>query len=294
MDYDKYVTVRGKQVDVHVNRAMEILDIPPADINRKLYDGYLRRSDKSWLGPSVSATQVIEDSIVGNAELDAILKDKIAALDAALGTNTVNGKVSTVSKSKRKRRKGRQGDELDIHQVYNGNLDKAWSESYRVTQDKKHSLVTLILDIGGNAFENVTDSLWQAAVAYKLVEDFTKAGKSTKIVIAMAGHDPFVGAREKVLTCSINAKNYNERITSSRLASMTHLGYFRTVMFSQMCLQNNRLCSSLGQSMDVASNLPLGISDEIDAGHTVPVIIQKSRSLNSAIDAIKSAYNSFN
>lgn len=294
MDYDKYVDENDEMVSVHLERASQVLELQPAEVNSGLYHGYIKSKtpNKRWLGPAETPAQVIEDSILGNERMDQMLKSRVDQLNKALGSDTVSGKSDLVQKSKRKKRKGRLGDELDIHAVYSGNLDKAWTQTYRVTLDKKHTLVTILLDIGGNSMEDIFASLWQAAVAYKLVEDFTAAGKSTKIIVGNAGTNPFLDRTNKKLTNTIVAKNYNERLTSSRLAAMCHLGYFRTMVFGAMCLQKHKLCSSLGSYIPLEHNLPINVLEDVKAGHTLPIVIGKSRDLGSAKTSLEVIYKS--
>lgn len=282
------------KVSIHFSSPLDFMEVEPTNRrNKSRYEGYMdkERYDSRALGPAKYAGKVMEEAILGSETLDKMLEEKISWLNEELRELNPHADKQLVQKSKRRKKRDSHGDELDIHAVNSGNLDRAWTRSYREVFDKQHSLVTLVIDVGANWGEDAVSSLWQSAIASKLLDDMTKARKSVQIVLANSGEMPFTDSRKK-LTCSIVAKKYNERLTSSRLASMSHLGYFRVAFFAQMCLAEYTLSGGLGHHIPLESNLPIQLEDEIAAGHTHPIFIGQVRSGRQALQYLNEIYNS--
>lgn len=282
------------KVSIHFDSPLDFMEVKPANkSNASRYKGYMdkNRSDPRALGPAKNAGKVMEEAILGSEVLDKLLEEKISWLNEELRELNPHTDKQLVQKSKRRKVKSNHGDELDIHAVYAGQLDKAWTRSYREVFDKQHSLITLVIDVGANWGEDALSSLWQSAIASKLLDDMTKARKSVQIVLANAGGSAFIENR-KQLTCSVVVKKYNQKLTSSRLASMSHLGYFRVAFFAQMCLSEYTLEYGLGHHIPLESNLPIQLEDEIRAGHTKPIFIGKVRSAQQALDYLNEIYKS--
>ena len=204
----------------------------------------------------------------------------------------VSGDYYQVIKSTKKVRVRRDfGDELDIHAIYTGQLDKAWSSMVRCPSEIEAPLVTLLINIGGLWSASVTDSLWRAAATLKIVDDLTKSGKSVKVIAGGISSNAIIGD-SRPQTTSIVVKNYNEQISVERLAAMTHLGFYRTFCFGAKCAGKGRLSGGLGQTMDYSEEsgmIPANIKQEIDEGKTKIVIVGKIMSGSGAVREIEKA-----
>lgn len=91
---------------------------------------------------------------------------------------------------RRKVARGDQGDELDIHQVYCGDLDRAWTRRRRQSSRSRMS-VRLVALIGGSQHMEHERMFWRGAAVAKLAEVLEEAGYRVEIV----------GAQQSRLDC---------------------------------------------------------------------------------------------
>lgn len=185
------------------------------------------------------------------------------------------------------------GDELDIHKVYKGDLEKAWRTTERIEVDRVHRLVTIIMDVGENWNVDADDTLWNAVVCTKLVDDLQKAGKSVKLIVGGAVRDLFEGSKSKLITTNtITVKEYNQPLAIERVAGMSHLGFYRLFGFASMCAAEYKATDWLGSKyhMNYTNAMPIQIQEEIDAGHTRAIVVKTSKSKAEAERNIAEAY----
>lgn len=290
-----------KMVSVCFNSISELMDYeqePDVDsYNRKRFEKYIGRTSTNEtfrpreLGPYNSTRkEVIEHALLGHPEMFKKLKVMMKQLDQATGKNTMDYEQN-ISVVKRMRKRDYFGDELDIHKVYQGQLDKAWERRQRIEVDSKMHLVTILIDYVGNWDENATNSLWRSAVACRIAEELESAGKTVKIMVGSMTNSPMQYDRRKSAT-SIVIKDYNQPLNLERLAAMTHLGFFRTFGFAALCAHKYKVNSGLGYSDNIrADNLPIQLAKEVDAGHTRFVHIGRASTLDQAIRYLEGCYN---
>lgn len=303
---DAHVKVRGDMIGVHFDSVTELLayELPGDNPNRRGFKEYLSSTltksgnrDGSWIGTTNKCNKdVIDHALLGDPQLYENLQGKIKQFRKAIGIETVNY-TQTIKRPKRKRIQSDQGDEVDIHAVYQGRADKAWRSHVREIVEMKYPLVTIMVDIHDVAAYDCTDSFWRAAVAVHLADELQAAGKSVKIVVggisqnALSSRVSIDGRTINYLCDSIVIKNYNERLVPERLAAMTHLGFFRTFGFGAKSVQPYQLSYGLGVSVDTTQKrFPVHLQEEVDAGHTKIVLIPRVRSLSGAIAAMGNAY----
>lgn len=160
---------------------------------------------------------------------------------------------------RRRRTRADQGDELDIHAVNRGALDKAWS----VTKRKAHQgsgLVRIAVDICGNADVTAEQLRWRGIAALALSRAMTKAGYSVEIVAGQAGARAFQGRPDVgVITVTVKPR-YAILDTATLAASLCMPGFFRYLGFMSIVRQADDLGadvnSGLGSAVKLESVLP--------------------------------------
>jgi len=285
------VQENDKMVSVHFDSILDVLDYTPPQKHKKLFEQCVKTEKKSprWFGlGNYVAHQVIDKALLGDKDLYNILERYISRLDDITGYRTKEYK-HTIDQVKRVKLKSSFGDELDIHKVYQGQCDTAWSRTKRIEVASKLHLVTLLIDLGGNSNQNAEDSIWRAAVAVRLMEELESAGKSVRIVSGVLAHRAFSNIG-KSLTASITIKEYNQALSLERLAAMTHLGFMRTFCFGCFYSQKHNLRASLGTAGILNSEKPIQLQEEIDKGHTKYVYLSRAMDVNTAKDSLKNAY----
>ena len=150
-----------KMVSVHFDGVTDLLEFtPPKKHKRDFYKSIRDRTGKpAWFGSSnKKASEVIEKALLGDSKLYETLQRNVAELDKLTGYHTKSYQ-QVIQHVRRKKIKGSYGDELDIHAVYQGRLDTAWTRTHRVEVDSVHHLVTLLIDLGGASREDAADSI---------------------------------------------------------------------------------------------------------------------------------------
>ena len=132
---------------------------------------------------------------------------------------------------KRRRTRRDLGNEIDIHRVYQGQLEQAWDATVRQEDDAYGSkIVNLVVNIDANGWVTFEDSLWRGAVVMRLYEALSNMGKSVAVTV----YDFAVGGfRERGAYSNINSmsscrvKAHGEQLLSDKLASMVNVGFMR-------------------------------------------------------------------
>lgn len=287
------IDYKNKITSVHFNSMFELLDFVPESKNRGQFEEPQQsRAGSHWFGRgNATGRDVIQHALGGWRVGYKKLQDMLRELD--LKGNAVE-ELAMVQKRRRKRFKSDQGFELDIHAVNQGNLGRAWTNIKSEVVDKQHKLITLMVDVGGTSSEDVASSLWRAAVAVKLADVLIKSGKSVRIVVGSLAEGVYIrDAYDFKTTTSIVVKQYNEPLTLERLAGMSHLGFHRVFNFMARAAHSKFVCSSgYGGSRnglgDVA-NMPLHLKEEVTAGHTRYVYLDRARDMRSAQRSIQQA-----
>lgn len=297
--------VRNNLISMHFENASEIYDyandimlIKNVD-NRKYlnrifnetYDGDIARE---WFGlGSYRVKDALRNAVEGNKILYDHLQNMMSQINHRVD---LYDNTNTVSVIKRKKVHREFGNELDIHKVYQGKLDTAWTTTQRIEVDQEHHLTTILIDVGGNADINAMRALWTAAACLKFVEVLEAAGKQVQIIIGGAASD---SARPRMdMTFSVVIKQYNQHLNVERLAAMCHIGYYRAAGFTGKLASSYTLEYGLGYSQNFSLGLqnfklPIPLHDEYKSGKTKIVLFRKALDLNSALVSIQEAQKNF-
>lgn len=286
-------------VSVHFNSITDLMSFDENQLEKeehqKKFRELLKDKGKSyrssdWYGfTNESCADVVNHALLGDEVLLKSLDEKIKLLDKATGKNTTAYKQN-ISVVKRKSFWDKEGDELCLDKLYAGELDTAWRTTKRIVIGQEQKLVTLFINIGGMARVNVEDSFWRSAVAVKICNELESTGKQVKIVVGSGTDDLFFGYKK--FTGSIVVKQYNERLTMSRLCAMSHVGFHRTFGFAVKCCTNYKSnLDSMGRTVEVNANrIPLHIQNEINSGKSRFVFVEPALNQSAALRSLESCY----
>lgn len=219
--------------------------------NAQRRDKSLTSEKTSFLG-GYTAAQALDMLTTGNPDGEAVVRsfhDRMAAsLPRAEGHT-------------RTKRRGAMGDELDIHTVYRGACDRAWTSSSR-TVKRGSGILRLVIDIAANACTDADSLRWRGIAGLALSEVMSKAGYSVEIIAAFAVQN-YTGRRaSRRMTCSTVVKPRTSQADLGLLAATVALpAFFRTLGFAAICVEADRNKSTvddgLGQYLDVSGVLPV-------------------------------------
>lgn len=200
-----------------------------------------------------------------------------------------------VESRKRKRHKGPIGDTLDIHAVYRGELDRAWTYTKRDMHDGGMKNITLLVNIGDNCGISSQALGWRGAVALKVCDIMTEAGYNVRIIAnemsrrltrSDSGHG----------YVSLTVKDFDEYLDVPKLAAIfCRAGFFRTVIFSTIVymaeMQGKEVGYGLGQSIESQSEDGKKLIAHVhpDEGHMVvfPSVNGKEDALQAMKEILK-------
>ena len=142
--------------------------------------GFIPRAIRSnlgtnWLGPdNPTIAQAVDRVLHGWKEGAEKVRHHLAAIE-------INAPVSV----KRKRKRSDQGDDLDIHAVYRGDLEHAWTKRQR-SHTRARRTVRIVAQCNLLANTNADELFWRGAAVCKLVDVLSDAGYSVEVIGAIA------------------------------------------------------------------------------------------------------------
>jgi len=217
--------------------------------NAKAATHYLTKTDGNY-SFNGGASEVIASFFSGNEEAEkkvrAFHDEFVKTLPRAVGI-------------RRAITRGSMGDELDIHAVNRGDLDRAWTKRERQLK-RGSSILRLCVDICGNAGQSGDSLSWRGIAALSLSEIMTKAGYSVEIIAAIAVSD--YSNNESIMTASTVIKPRSTTADIGLLAAtIATAGFFRTVGFCQIIREadkHGRVASGgLGSYREASGLLPV-------------------------------------
>jgi hypothetical protein len=254
-----------------VSAFLDAMRLPPRNpVNRELwqYWGFTeRRGD--WYGADCDTGNDVQKLVAagwpeGMKRLTQ-LRDKITTIEL------------TPTDRRRRLRRSDSGDDLDIHAVYGGRLDIAWTTAQRVNmQGPQHIDIAANMICSGGEHADVL--FWRGAAAVVLSDILETAGYVTRIVVLFGG-DNFAG--EKV-SCRITVKDY-DRLDVCTAASVIMPGFFRALGHGWIANHSKGAVSSSGICVQQGRIEPgeLALSHRVrDHGSAVAWINETLRKLN--------------
>ena len=232
--------------------------------------------DMRWYGIEGGAPAVLKALVsgypAGERKVEAFRNEIVASLPRALGHH-------------RAKQRGEFGDELDIHSVYRGALDKAWTSSVRRIR-KGTGVLRLVVDIGGNAHTSANELQWRGVAGMSLAEVMSKAGYSVEIVAAQAVADP-AKQINTIMSCVIKPRS--SQVDKGLLAATVCLpGFFRVLGFASIVrnCDNAGLIADggLGHYLAVSGLLP--VPDKVTQLCVPGEVMDKNSALNFVRESV--------
>ncbi len=283
-------------MSVHYDSLADLLSDSAKNHNNErkfnaIKNGKKTSCDGSWYGSGINNSgESLSAGINGDDILLKNLQEKIKILDEKTANQHYPETDQVLQRAKRVRINCDFGDEIDIHKIYSGQADVAWTKRIRSEIDSKHRLVNVFVNIGGASIEDCNDSLWRAAVAVKLQRDLEAAGKVMRLIVGTYSKTAVIGCR-KNLTCSVVVKNFNENLSLRRTAAMCNLGFNRSAGF--MMLLNTKYPSTdfLGYPLKIDEKvIPIQLREEVESGHTKFLVIDKAVCESDALKELAKCY----
>lgn len=223
------------------------------EVNSRYASKFLTQDRDKWLGIEGGAPAALAALVDGYPRGEQMVRefhDKIAAsIPRAVGVQ-------------RRRIRGAMGDELDIHAVNRGNVDRAWSTASRVLR-RSSSILRLVVDICANHDTSASSMQWRGVAGLALSEVMSKAGYSVEIVAAFAVNRYLAPSRQdNKMTCTVVVKPRGVQADLGLLAATVALpAFFRTLGFCAIvrCAddQGKIVSERLGHYLDVSGVLPV-------------------------------------
>ena len=161
----------------------------------------------------------LKDAATYNRTMREGWRDALPRIEALAAK--VSPKVAAPLDVRRKIRKGPDGDELDIHQVYGGNLGKAWTARKR-TVARAPAPIRLICNVVYNSGADSTAFFWRGACALAMVRALRKKGYRTAISGLGLLVSPYANSPRNGLdyVARFDALSYGQAIDTARLAAV--------------------------------------------------------------------------
>lgn len=129
---------------------------------------------------------------------------------------------------KRRMQKADQGDELDVHSVYRGDLNRAWTRRHRSPM-RSRLTVRLVARIDGSFVVNAETLFWRGAAVLKLSDMLEAAGYRVEIVGAQYTN---VGGGDHGIIDSFIVKGAGDPLDVELVAGVIcNAGFYRTYGF---------------------------------------------------------------
>lgn len=181
------------------------------------------------------------------------------------------------------------GNEVDIHRVYRGQLDKAWrSHKMEEMTAEGHKHVTMLVNFTVNMDTKSDEFLWRGALAAILCERLQALGKSVRIVAHFAAYRTWDSADTDTPYCSmgVTLKDYTAPIVMERLAGQFTVAFLRYHFFRAMDLHPTRVTSwGRGTAIEgagVEECLPHMVYDEQMRKAATLIFVRDTLSLHGA------------
>lgn len=172
-----------------------------------------------------------------------------AAMIAGLAASELPDPVSL----KRRREWADQGDELDIHRVYAGKLDTAWSRMGK-RNSRAPRRITIMCDLSCPWFQKADSLAWRGVAALKLSDALEAAGYQVQILAANCAvgvnDDRKKAVGHEAVAALVPIKHYDAPLDLCSLASvLVAPGFKRRYLHPwHFATEGQAQCPSLGGS----------------------------------------------
>jgi len=183
--------------------------------NQAAWSAYFEEDRASWYGANCRTGRDVQSLVhTGWPDGMAMVERLLAKTSASLATPVDR---------RRRNRRGPQGDSLDIHAVYRGQLDVAWTRPVR-TNARGPQRVDLVANMICSGAENAEVLAWRGAAAIAIADRLTAAGYQVRIIVGFGGR-----CSGAPLSCRITVKDHGGPLDVSTAAAVMVPGFFRAL-----------------------------------------------------------------
>jgi hypothetical protein len=197
----------------------------------------------------------------------------ISRIEKAAGSIKLPPQMDT----RRRRVRGDQGDSLDIHAVYRGQLDRAW-ERMGKRQVTAPPMVSIVINSIISADNDKTVISYRGAVGVVLCQLLERFGYRVRLVVARGGVT-FSDSKEK-FSCRTTIKDYGKPLDRETVACATHPAMQRVMgirwSWAQMEGKGSLVGNSVGEAVKEANEIFISgeVKNERDAIARIQAIIR--------------------
>ena len=173
------------------------------------------------------------------------------------------------------------GDELNIHAVNSGSLDRAWRTTKRVHKRSPRGRVRIVLNIGSMGSQKSTDLFWPPATGLALATWLLKNHFSVEIVGVSEAKS--VTENGSSVRTSVMLKKMNQPLNADALSAVALAGFKRHYVHRARCSVNQKVDTGLG-----CTNFKLTPEEFASPGITT-LVANKIYDRQKAIEWIKEA-----
>ena len=150
---------------------------------------------------------------------------------------------------KRKRKRGDQGDSLDITRVWSGELSTAWERCEKLPSNSR-KYVEIIVNLSIGSSTNAESIFWRGSACLILADIAQAAGYNVAITAAIVASNSSYSDEHRHSIDFIEVKHYQDPLDMDSLASIICLGgWFRYVGFCMLVNRPYEVSSGLGHTM---------------------------------------------
>lgn len=172
-----------------------------------------------WAGASTTADAVAQMTTRYEAGDAIISRVEKAALSI---------KLPPKMDPRRRRVRGDQGDELDIHAVWRGQSDTAWSRMGK-REVTSPPMVSIVINSIIQADNDKTVISYRGAVGIVLCQLLERAGYRVRLIVARGGEARSSGAGDEKFSCRATIKDYGKPLDRETVACATHPAMQRVI-----------------------------------------------------------------
>ena len=236
----------------------------PSAVNAGQARSLARRGGVRWLGVETvkEADEVLSGARAWTEGLDAF-KEALGACEGSMA-------AMTLPTTRRRRRYGEDGGELDADRLYAGALDVAWRRCERVRGNAPRA-VRLVVDVCGHCGEVAGDMVWPGAAAVALGERLSAAGRRVEVeaVFLTAG---FLGAGGAGLVSCVVKASHEPWDQRRALAWAAFPGAFRGRLMRAAYSCGSRVSRGMGAPIHNASRFAAMTGEELKGVIFVPAL----------------------
>lgn len=190
------------------------------DVSEALAQGAVNsHGGYSWIGCS-SGAELHENLLAGWPDMESKMLAMLPSVELPAHV------VQQERQSRRRRTRGEFGNEVDIHAVYQGQLDRAWDRTERrVVETVGNKLVHIVINLSASCGVHFDDALWRGAAALRVYEALTRMGRSVAISGFYLASRAYMDGSNGMGSCRI--KDYGQQMDVQSLASVVNLGFMR-------------------------------------------------------------------